>query len=285
VNVSLADVKAQAARDAAGLAIRARRDVARAWSGPYRSAQRGRGLIFDELRDYVPGDDAQSIEWNATARLARPIVKQMREERDLCVALLVDVSRSVALGFGAARAASLARAAAALATSAIRARDQVALALFAGASLETLRPRSGPAQLERVLRALERTPDGEPSDLRPALAWALAALPPHSIVCVLSDGFLGEPGALLARCARAHELIVLRVVDAIDAGPPGRAPVRVRGAEGASRGLWSRRSAAPEPLAEERWRASGVEIAPLRAGDELGRDLRAFFAQRPRSRT
>jgi uncharacterized protein (DUF58 family) len=283
--VTLAEVKVQAARDAAGLAIRARRDVARAASGPYRSAQRGRGLIFDELRDYVPGDDAQAIEWNATARLARPIVKQMREERDLCVALLVDASRSVALGFGAARAASLARAAAALATSVIRARDLVALALFAGERLETLRPRGGPAQLERVLRALERAPEGEPSDLRPALAWTLAALPPHSIVCVLSDGFLREPGALLARCARVHELIVLRVVDPIDAGPAGRAPVRVQGAEGAGRGLWTRRSAAPAPFVEERWRASGVELARLRTGAELARDLRAFFAARPRART
>jgi uncharacterized protein (DUF58 family) len=282
--VTLAAVKAQAARDAAGLQIRARRDVARVWSGPYRSAQRGRGLIFDELRDYVPGDDAQSIEWSATARLARPIVKQMREERDLCVALLVDASRSVELGSGAARAVSLARAAAALATSAIRARDQVALALFAGDALQTLRPRSGPTQLERVLRALERPPSGEPSDLRPALGWALAALPPHSIVCVLSDGFLRDPGALLARCARAHELIALRVVDPIDAGPPGRVPVRVQGAEGSGRGLWSRRSGAPEPLADERWSASGAELARLRVGRELGSDLRAFFAKRPRAR-
>ena len=282
--MTLAAAKLQAARDAAGLSIRARRDVARAWSGPYRSAQRGRGLIFDELRDYAPGDDAQAIEWNATARLARPIVKQMREERDLCVALLVDASRSVALGFGAARAASLARAAAALATAAIRARDQVALALFAGSVLDTLRPRSGPAQLERVLRALERSPAGEPSDLCPALAWTLAALPPHSIVCVLSDGFLCDPGALLARCARVHELILLRVVDPIDAGPRGRAPVRVQGAEGAGRGLWSRARGAPGPLADERWIASGVELGALRAGVELGGDLRAFFAKRPRAR-
>jgi uncharacterized protein (DUF58 family) len=282
--VTLQALKVQAVRDAAGLAIRARRDVARAWSGPYRSAQRGRGLIFDELRDYVPGDDAQSIEWKATARLARPIVKQMREERDLCVALLVDTSRSVALGFGAARAAALARAAAALATSAIRARDQVALALFAGLDLETVRPRSGPAQLERVLRALERAPGGEPSDLRPALTWTLSALPPNSIVCVLSDGFLADPGALLARCARVHELILLRVVDPIDAGPRGAAPVRVQGAEGAGRGLWSRRNAPPEVFADERWTASGVELVRLRAGSDLGRDLRAFFARRPRTR-
>jgi uncharacterized protein (DUF58 family) len=278
-------VRVQAARDAAGLAIRARRDVVRALSGPYRSAQRGRGLIFDELRDYVPGDDAQSIEWSATARLGRPIVKQMREERDLCIALLVDTSRSVELGFGGvSRGRSLARAAAALATSAIRARDQLALALFAGSRLTTLAPRSGPTQLERVLRALEDPESGEPSDLRPVLVWALAALPPHSIVCVLTDGFCSDPGPILARCARAHELIVLRVSDPIDAGPRDGVPVRVRAAERGASGVW-RASSAPAPLSEERLRRSGAELAVLKAGPELGRDLRRFFAERPRART
>lgn len=102
---------------------------------------------------------------------------------------------------------------------------------------------------------------------------------------MLTDGFCSDPGALLTRCARVHELLWLRVVDPIDAGPRGGAPVRVQGAEHGGRGIWGRSGAAPQPLSAERLRRSGVEFATLRAGAELAADLRSFFAKRPRART
>ena len=92
-------MKEQAVLDARALRIRARRDTSTLLAGAYMSAFRGPGLTFEELRDYVPGDDVRWIEWNATARLDRLIVKRMREERDLVLALIVDLSASLDFGF------------------------------------------------------------------------------------------------------------------------------------------------------------------------------------------
>ena len=85
-------IRSDAARASRALRVRARRDVSTSLTGAYRSAFRGQGLTFEELRDYAPGDDVRWLEWNATARMGRPIVKRMREERDVVVALLVDLS-------------------------------------------------------------------------------------------------------------------------------------------------------------------------------------------------
>jgi len=124
-------VRIQASRDAQGLSLRARRDAVRPFAGAYRSALRGQGLIFEELRDYSPGDDAQWIEWNATARLGRPILKQMREERERAVVLLLDLSDSSLPGYaGHSRRSALLRAAAALAFAATQAGDPLGALCF-----------------------------------------------------------------------------------------------------------------------------------------------------------
>jgi len=113
-------VKGELGPIARSLRIRARRDVTTSLTGAYRSAFRGQGLTFEELRDYAPGDDVRWIEWNATARLGRPIAKRMREERDLVLALLVDVSPSLDHGTGdSTKQDAVRRACAALSVGAI----------------------------------------------------------------------------------------------------------------------------------------------------------------------
>ena len=114
------------------LRVRARRDVTTSLTGAYRSAFRGQGLTFEELREYAPGDDVRWIEWNATARLGRPISKRMREERDLVVALLVDVSASLDCGAGeGTKLDSVRRAAAALAAAEGQTSDAIVRELLA----------------------------------------------------------------------------------------------------------------------------------------------------------
>jgi len=272
-------MRVQASRDAAGLWVRARRDVTRPFAGAYRSAFRGHGLIFDELRDYVPGDDAQWIEWNATARLARPIVKQMREERDGVLALLVDLSDSAVPGHaGRSRRDAIVRAAAALAFAAARVGDPISLLCFGGERLETWLPQTGPAHLSRIFTALAGPKGGARSDLRPALAWATDRLPRRSIVVVLSDGYCADPGPVLARCARKHELIALWVEDEIDAPPATSTPVRVTLTESGLRGLWRARGASRR-LALDALLLRGVEVGQLGATTLIA-DLRHFFARR-----
>ena len=160
-------MRTQASRDAQALRVRARRDVSELLAGAYRSAFRGRGLVFEELRDYNPGDDAGWIEWKATARLGRPIVKRMREERDLVLALLVDVSDSLDFGLpGQTKRLAVQRTAAALAAAATRAQDRIALATFASGLRDTVRPagrsrniaRHRPRQLGSGLMTTSATP-------------------------------------------------------------------------------------------------------------------------------
>jgi len=271
-------VRARAERDAGLLRIRARRDVSTALTGSYRSAYRGHGLTFDELRDYNAGEDASHIEWNATARLGVPVVKQMREERDLLLALLVDTSASLDFGSGDETKLDAARrAAAALAVAAIRASDRVAMVTFANGIRETLLPGTGGAQLERAFRALQRPPSSGPTDAAPALAWVAEKLPRHSIVMLISDLLFPEPVAALARCARRHDLAVLRIADPADALPRGTAPVRVEPAEDGRPTLWRRRHRARDPLPETALRRCGADVGVLHVGPELIPSLHRFL--------
>ncbi len=274
--------------DASSLRIAARRAVTTALAGAYRSAFRGRGLTFEELRDYQPGDDVRWMEWNATARLGKPIVKRMREERDLVLALLVDLSASLDFGYaGTTKRAAAQRAAAALAVAALRVQDRVALATFADGLLTTLPPAAGPRQLERVLSALVAATEGRSTVAGPALDWAIDTLPRHAIVILISDLLFADPGPALRRCARKHELIVLRISDPTDRVPSRSAPIRVRPAE---QGHWTvmrprrgHRRAAPAPLTEPMLHSFGADAGTLRTGPHLVPSLHRFFERRARS--
>ena len=279
-------MNAQAALDARALRIRARRDVSTALTGAYRSAFRGHGLTFEELREYSPDDDVRAIEWNATARMGRPITKRMREERDLVVALLVDVSDSLDFGYaGTTKRAAARRVAAALAFAAARAQDRLALGVFAGELLVEVAPAAGPHQLERVLRGLARHASSTATDPRTALQWASDTLPRHSVAIWISDFLFPDPGAALRQCAARHELVALRLRDRSDELPRGVAPVRVRGREGGDRGLWrAPESATDTPLPTRTLRALGVDVGELWTDQRLIGGLHRFFDRRAGAR-
>ena len=271
----------EALRDAQGLRVRARRDVSALLAGAYRSAFRGRGLVFEELRDYNPGDDAAWIEWNATARLGRPISKRMREERDLVLALLVDVSDSLDFGSGGdSKGRAARRAAAALAAACLMAQDRIALATFADGLSDALPPAGGAMQLERCFRMLAEGAGGRPTDAAAALDWASDTLPRHSVVILLSDLHFPDPGSRLAHCARKHDLAVLRMVDPADTLPPHTAPVRVRPAEGGGSRVWRAGQKRSEPLSEPVVRRRGADYGELHTGTALIPSLQRFFERR-----
>jgi uncharacterized protein (DUF58 family) len=271
--------------DARRLRVLARRDVATGLVGAYRSAFRGRGLIFDELTDYEPGDDVRWIEWNATARFARPIVKRMREERDLVVGVLVDVSSSLSFGSnGVGKRVSVLRAAAALAAAAVSAQDRVALCTFSSGVHVRIDPGRGPVHLERILRALADAPSGAPTDATEALHWAAHVLPRHSLVFVISDLVFPDPGATLRRSARKHDLVVLRIQDPADE-LPHITPVRTVAIEGRSKRLLRHRPrSAPtethDGITESGLRGLGIDVGTLRTGSQLVASLRTFLESR-----
>ena len=157
--------------------------------GAYLSHFKGRGMDFEELREYIPGDDVRDIDWNVTNRLGRPFVKRYREERELAAVLAVDVSGSSAFGSGnLSKREYAAEVAATLALSATRNGDKVALLLFTEQVELFIPPRKGRRHILRIVREmLAFTPKQRGTDIPAALAFLNHALPRRSIVFLLTD--------------------------------------------------------------------------------------------------
>src|SRR5580692_1822915 len=169
--------------------IRTNRLVNDSLGGEYRSVFRGRGMDFDEVREYVPGDEVRTIDWNVTARAGLPFVKKFTEERELTILLLVDVSASGHFGSAALSKRDLAaELASLLAFSAIRNSDKVGLLLYTDRIERYLPPKKGRRHVLRVVRdILHHTPEGRGTDSIKALDVANHVLHRRAIVFLISD--------------------------------------------------------------------------------------------------
>lgn len=168
--------------------------------GAYLSHFKGRGMDFEELREYIPGDDVRDIDWNVTNRMDRPFVKKFREERELAAVLAVDISASSAFGSGNRTKREFAcEVAATLATSAARNGDKVALLLFTDTAELFIPPRKGRRHILRLVREmLMFTPRKRTTDIPAALTFLNHVLHRRAIVFLLTD-FLHSFGAASAR--------------------------------------------------------------------------------------
>ena len=227
--------------------IRSRRLVTDALVGSYHSVFKGRGMDFEEVREYQPGDDVRTLDWNVTARMDRPFVKVFREERELTLILAVDVSASGR--FGSAETTKRERAAelaAVLALSAVRNQDKVGLLLFSDRIERWLPPRKGRPHVLRVVRdMLFHEPEGRGTELAPALDHLGRIQRRRAIVFLLSDFLVPElePGAredspeslrlrrALRVCGRRHDLVAARLVDPREEALPDLGPLVLEDAE------------------------------------------------------
>src|SRR5438552_12137155 len=169
--------------------VRTNRLVNDTMVGAYLSHFKGRGMDFEELREYIPGDEVRDIDWNVTYRMGRPFVKRYREERELAMVLAVDVSASSA--FGSLRRTKrefAAEIAATLAISAARSSDKVALLLFSDHIELYLPPRKGRRHILRLIReTLFFEPKHRGTRIPAALAFLNHTLHRRSIVFLLTD--------------------------------------------------------------------------------------------------
>lgn len=197
--------------------------------GGVQSRIRGRGMDFDEVREYTPGDDVRAIDWNATARAGneRTFVKKYREERQLTVVFVVDMSASGALGAnGATKREQAIEIAGVLALSALRGDHRLAMALFTDQIELFVPPARGRAHALRLVRDLVTfEPASRNTDLAEALRATRERLKRRAVVIVLSDFVLGAPGIAeaapeLRMLARKHDVITIRTADAHDRGLP-----------------------------------------------------------------
>ncbi len=213
-------------RELRRLHLQVGRRVDALFAGEYRSAVRGQGMEFEESRAYAPGDDVRHIDWNVTARASEPHVKVFREERQLNLLLVVDVSGSTRVGSGGRdgrtdRRLQTARLAASLAYASLRNRDRVGLITFSDRVERYVTPRTTRGHAWTVIQAIfEGKAEGRGTNLTEALGFVARAQRRRSVVVVVSD-FLDE-GAwdrVLGTLARRHVVHAICMTDALDDGP------------------------------------------------------------------
>lgn len=226
--------------------IRTSRMVADVFGGQYRSVFKGRGMEFQEVREYVPGDDVRSIDWNVSARSGGLFVKKFTEERELTVMLLVDVSASQFFGATARFKKDLAaEIAAVLAFAAIRNNDRVGLVLFTGEVELYVPPKKGASHVLRVTRdVLSFPPRGRGTKLAPALEFLNRVAHRRAIAFLISDFLDTGFERSLRVTARRHDLISVVVADRRESEWPAVGLVDWTDAESAARRLVDTSSAA-----------------------------------------
>ncbi|MGC2032603.1 MAG: DUF58 domain-containing protein [Steroidobacteraceae bacterium] len=205
------------------LEIRTRRLVNDSLVGEYHSVFKGRGMDFDEVREYVAGDEVRTIDWNVTARAGRPFVKKYTEERELTILLVVDISASGNFGSGTQSKRELAgEVASLLALSAIRNSDKVGLLLYTDRIEEYLPSAKGRRHVLRLVREIiYHKPRGRGTDSVKALEVASHVLHRRAVVFLISD-FQSTRGAARSRTDlrramrqtnRRHDLISVHIED------------------------------------------------------------------------
>ena len=184
-------------------------------AGQYHSAFKGRGIEFAEVREYQAGDEIRAIDWNVTARMGRPFIKEFQEERELTVMLLVDVSASGIFGTARAKNDVAAEIAATLSFSAIKNQDKVGLCLFTDRVEKYIPPKKGRGHVWRVIEeVLNFEPEHRGTDLAKPLEYINHVLYRKAICFVISDFFSSSSFEKPLRIAgRKHDMIAVTITD------------------------------------------------------------------------
>lgn len=281
------------AAHACRLQIRTRRLVDGLLAGHYHSVFKGSGIEFAEVREYVPGDDVRTIDWNVTARLGFPFVKRHVEERELTVMLLVDVSASGRFGSaGRLKATVAAELGALIAASAVRNNDRVGLVLFSDRVERFVPPQRDRHATLRVIRdLLESAPSHPRTDLAPALDLLETVVRRRALAFVLSDFQATGYGGPLRRAHRRHEVIPVCIGDRRERELPDVGLLALRDLETGREVLLDTSSPAVrraytarfDALRAERRRlfaALGIDAIEVDAAEDPVRPLVRFFRRR-----
>jgi uncharacterized protein (DUF58 family) len=285
--------------------VRTNRLVNDTMVGAYLSHFKGRGMDFEELREYIPGDEVRDIDWNVTYRMGRPFVKRFREERELALVLAVDVSASSA--FGSLRRTKrefAAEIAGTLAISAARSSDKVALLLFTDRVELFLPPRKGRRHILRLIREmLALEPKYTGTNIPAAMTFLNHVLHRRAIVFLLTDflhSFAGDSNQPstgrdtlqeLGLTNARHDLVCLHLHDPRESVLPAAGLLTVEDAEtGELLELDSNRAAVRDRFArtnQERladldrgFRRAGVETLRFSTAESFAQTLQRFFETR-----
>jgi uncharacterized protein (DUF58 family) len=215
------------------LEIKTRGLVETAFAGQYRSVFKGRGMNFEEVREYQAGDEVRAIDWNVTARMGHPFIKKFTEERELTVMLMVDVSASGNYGsVNLSKRELAAEVACLLAFSAIRNNDKVGLVLFSDHVEIYIPPKKGRLHTLRLIREiLFFEPSGRGTDASIALNYLNRVVSHKSVLFVISDFQAGDFSKALSVTSRRHDLIAIPIVDPLEDNLPNVGIITLEDAE------------------------------------------------------
>ena len=265
------------------------------FAGDYHSVFKGRGMNFEDVREYQPGDEIRAIDWNVTARLGTAFVKKFTEERELTVVLVVDVSASGNFGSVAQSKRELAaEVACVLAFSAIRNNDKVGLLLFSDRVELFIPPKKGRSHTLRIIREiLFFEPVGRGTAPALALDYLNHVVTRRAVVFFISDFQTGDFSRQLAVSGRRHDFIALHIQDQREENLPNIGIITLEDAETGEqieintgdRGARARFNALAETQRAElnrTLRRANIDVIALRTGENYLPALRFFFKQRER---
>jgi uncharacterized protein (DUF58 family) len=266
--------------------------------GDYRTLFRGFGLDLADLREYQYGDDVRHIDWNVTARLQTPYVREYHEDREVTAWFLLDLSPSIDFGSGEVRKRNVSADFVALLARILTRHGNKVGALFYGEDVDAVMPaRSGRRHVLRILHTMLERPKPQrnaPTDLGELLGAGAHLMQRRSLVFVVSD-FFSVPGweKNLAQLAQRHEVVAVRLHDPLEANLPDIGMLVVQDAETGEqlfvdtndRGFRKRFAAAAakrEAALRAAFRESGVDALELSTDDDLADAIRRFADMRKR---
>jgi uncharacterized protein (DUF58 family) len=198
------------------------------FSGEYHSIFKGLGMEFSEVREYQPGDDIRNIDWNVTARYGHPFLKVYREERELTVMIMVDLSASQRFGTGARfKTEAAAEITAILSLAAIKNNDKVGLLIYTDKIEKYIPPKKGRNHVLRLIREIIYfKPEGRGTSTGAALEYLLGVIKKRCVLFLISDFIDRDYEKPLSLAARKHDLIALKLSDPLETRFPKAGLVR-----------------------------------------------------------
>jgi uncharacterized protein (DUF58 family) len=278
-----------------GFHFRTRRLASDLFTGQYESAFKGRGMEFAEVREYQPGDDIRTIDWNVSARFGHPFVKVFHEERELTVMLLLDISGSNLFGTrNRFKRELLAEIAGMLAFLAVRTNDKVGAILFSSRVEKYIPPKKGASHVWRLIKEIFTfIPKDLNTDIEAVLTYLNRVMKRHAIVFMISDCMDSGFEKPLKLTAKRHDLSVIRISDPAEKTLPELGLMTVRDPETGQITLidtrsktlkkkWQMYNQRHETYLTDLFQKTGVDLAQIDTADSVVEPLMRLFDRRRR---
>ncbi len=260
--------------------------------GAYHSVFKGRGIEFSEVREYAIGDDVRTIDWNVTARMNHPYIKEFIEERDLTIYIIFDVSGSGEFGSSKSKKESAIELCASLMFAALRNNDKVGIALFTDKVERFIYPRKGRKHVLKMIREMIYfKPENKRTDLKNTLDYMSKVIKKRSIIFIVSDFISEDFSKPLKLLKNKHDIIAINMYDIREVQLPDVGYIELEDEETGEQMLVD--TSDPEfraeyaKLADERtkelhqfMKKMKIDMIGIRSGEQFDVSLRKFFIQR-----